>query len=292
MLKGINCWALPNDMTVFEQLRFAASVGFDGLELTLTQNGAVPFDASQSFLEDIRAEADKNNIGILSVCCSLNWQASLTSDHEEIRERAKTNLRRQMDVAEILGAGAVLALPGFVHVGFSSKDLFADPNSVTYFPGSEVIDYEIAWERALSAFRELAPYAEARKVLLCPENIWSKFLLSPMEMRCFLDQIDSQWVKAYLDVGNMMLYGFPEHWIKCLGAQRIGRVHFKDFRRGVGTLDGFVDLLTGDVDFSAVAAALRAVGYDGYVTAEINAYRQHPEQTAHNCMAALNAILS
>lgn len=292
MLKGINCWALPQTMSLKEQFRFAAEVGYEGIELSLTEKGVLPFDASPGVLAKIRAEAEECGIQIHSICCSLNWQASLTSDRPEIREKAKANIRRQVDVAKALGAGAVLALPGFVSVGFTSQELFADPNEQSYFPGSEIIDYETAWNRAVEAFRELAPYGEKNQVLICAENLWSKFLLSPMEMRHFLDEIGSPWVKAYLDVGNMMLYGYPEHWITCLGRDRIGRVHLKDFRRCVGTLGGFVELMTGDVDFPTVIRNLREIGYDGYVTAEINAYRHYPKQTAYNCIAAMNAMLS
>ena len=291
MRKGINCWALPQNLSLSEQFQFAAGIGFEGIELTLTEKGALPFDASQTFLEDVRAQAEKCGIHIHSICCSLNWQASLTSDRPEIRERAKENIRRQVTVAKTLGAGAVLALPGFVSVGFTSRELFADPNEQRYFPGSEIIDYDTAWSRSLEAFRELAPFGQDNEVLICPENIWSKFLLSPMEMRYFLDEIGSPWVKAYLDVGNMLLYGYPEHWIRCLGKERIGRVHLKDFRRSVGTLAGFVDLLSGDVDFPAVIQSLRDIGYTSYLTAELNAYSHYPEQTAYHCMAAMKAIL-
>lgn len=290
MLKGINCWALPNEMALAEQIRFAAQVGYDGIELTLTEDGHLPFDASDAFLDDVRELAEKMGIGIVSVCCSLNWQCSLTSDDAAIQERAKANLRRQVEVAQRLGAGAVLSLPGFVGLDFTSQELFADPNEQRYFPGMEVIDYETAWERSIAAYRELAPFAQSHHVLICPENIWSKFLLSPMEMRLFLDTIGSPWVKAYLDVGNMMLYGYPEHWIKCLGRERIGRVHLKDYRRGVPSTRGFVELMTGDVDFRKVMSGLRAIGYEGYVTVEVNAYRQYPRQTAYNCMAAVNAM--
>jgi hexulose-6-phosphate isomerase len=99
------------------------------------------------------------------------------------------------------------------------------------------------------------------------ENVWNKFLLSPLEMRDFLDKIASENVACYFDVGNVVLTGYPEQWIDILG-HRIKRVHLKDFKRSVGTLDGFCDLLDGDVDYAAVMAALRRVGYDGPLTAE------------------------
>jgi hexulose-6-phosphate isomerase len=49
----------------------------------------------------------------------------------------------------------------------------------------------------------------------------------------------------------------------------------------VGTVEGFVDLLEGDVDFEAVKQALGEIGYDGYVTAELLPFEPgRPEKTA------------
>jgi L-ribulose-5-phosphate 3-epimerase len=97
--------------------------------------------------------------------------------------------------------------------------------------------------------------------------VWNMLLLSPLELRDFLDKVGSPRVGSYFDVGNAVASGYPEQWIKILGS-RIARVHFKDFKRDVATLDGFCDLLDGDTDYPAVMMALREVGYDGPVTAE------------------------
>ena len=131
-----------------------------------------------------------------------------------------------------------------------------------------VADYEIAYNRAVDDFRELVVDAEKSGVTLAIEPAWNKFLTSPMEMRAFCDAVDSPNVGVYLDVANVLRTGYPEHWICVLGS-RIRRVHFKDFRLGVGNLGGFVELLRGDVDFSAVMAALRDVGYDDYAVVEM-----------------------
>jgi L-ribulose-5-phosphate 3-epimerase len=72
---------------------------------------------------------------------------------------------------------------------------------------------------------------------------------------------------CYFDVGNVLVSGYPEQWIEIL-AGRVSRVHFKDWKRSVGNIDGFCPLLEGDVDFPAVMSALRTVGYNGAVTSE------------------------
>jgi len=94
------------------------------------------------------------------------------------------------------------------------------------------------------------------------------FLLSPLELRDFIDSAKSRYVGAYFDVGNVLLTGFPEHWIRILG-RRIKRVHFKDFKRSVGTVQGFCDLTKGDVNWKAVMKAFKDVGYDGPAVAEM-----------------------
>ena len=77
-----------------------------------------------------------------------------------------------------------------------------------------------------------------------------------------------------------MLTGYPDQWIRILGS-RIKRVHIKDFKRSIGTADGFVDLLDGDVDFEAVKYALAEINYNGYVTAEMIPFLPgRPEKTA------------
>jgi len=161
-----------------------------------------------------------------------------------------------------------LVVPGAVNVAFE--------------PGSEIVEYDVAYERALSALKELAPVAEELKVSIGVENVWNKFLLSPMEMRDFIDAVGSPYVGSYFDVGNVLFCGYPEHWVKILGS-RIKKVHFKDYRRNVGSLDGFVDLLAGDVDYKSVKAALDKIGYDNWVTAEmLPPYAQYPETIIYN----------
>jgi hexulose-6-phosphate isomerase len=110
-------------------------------------------------------------------------------------------------------------------------------------------------------------------------------------MRDVIDKVGSDYVGSYFDVGNVLYCGYPEHWIKILG-KRIKKVHFKDYRRAVGSLDGFVDLLAGDVDYVAVKKALDSVGYDGWVSAEmIPPYKQYSETIIYNTSNAMDRIL-
>ena len=110
-------------------------------------------------------------------------------------------------------------------------------------------------------------------------------------MRDFIDKVGSPYVGSYFDVGNVLYSGYPQQWIKILGS-RIKKVHFKDYRTAVGSLDGFVDLLAGDVDYVAVKNALDSIGYDSWVTAEmIPPYKQYSDAIIYNTSNSMDRIL-
>jgi hexulose-6-phosphate isomerase len=128
-------------------------------------------------------------------------------------------------------------------------------------------------------------------VFLDPEDVWNKFLLSPLEMRTFVDQFRNPWVGVHFDTGNIVQYGYPEDWILTLG-QRIKRIHFKDYKLASrGEPPHFADLLEGDVNWKAVMAALVKVGYNGFISPEIGHDPAKPDQLKQ-VSAALDKILS
>lgn len=290
--KGVNMWSFPGEMTIPQRMAKAKELGFDGIELCVSLRGdELSLDTPDKSVEKLREAADEVGIEISSLCSGLYFQYSLTSGREDIRENAKQLIRRMIDFAAILGCGSILAVPGIVGTDFRPEDVVPDVTDMVYYAGAEVVPYDIAYQRSLDAFRELAGYAESRDILVGIENIWGKFLISPLEMRDFIDQIGSNHVGAYFDVGNCMLFGYPEHWIDILG-KRIVNIHLKDFRRGTTQLTGFCDLLSGDVDWVKVTEALKRIGYCGWVNAEMTpVYKTFPEQTAATASMAMDRIL-
>ncbi|NLX70443.1 MAG: sugar phosphate isomerase/epimerase [Clostridiales bacterium] len=276
MKKGINIWSFKSGMTVAECMAMARDAGYDGIELSLDEEGEISLDSSEKEILEIKKIAEDQGIEIASLATGLYWAYPVTSSDPGIRQKSKDIVRKQLEIAACLGTDGILVVPGAV----AGLD-----------PGSEVVQYDVAYNRALEAFAELKAEAESFKVSIGLENVWNKFLLSPLEMRDFIDRIDSPYVGAYLDVGNIIYTGYPEHWIRILG-KRIKKVHFKDYRRGVGTLEGFVDLLAGDVNFPEVIRALNDIGYDDYVTAEmIPNYTYHTNQIIYNTSRSMDTIL-
>ena len=289
--KGINIWSFDASLPAEACMRLAKDAGFEGIELALASDGPLGLGSTDGEILAIGECADRIGIKLCSLATGLFWQYSMTSSRDDIRRKAMDIVKREIDVAALLNIDCVLVCPGAVGVDFKPGEVVPEAGNSGYFTGCEIIDYDIAYERARCALTELAPYAERKNVAIGVENIWNKFLLSPLEMRNFLDEIGSPYVGAYLDVGNMMLFGYPQHWIKILGS-RIKKVHFKDYRCDAGGLSGFVDLLAGDVDWDRVMDAFEAVGYTGWAIGEMcPTYRRHTDQMIYNTSASMDRIL-
>jgi L-ribulose-5-phosphate 3-epimerase len=281
MKKSISIWSFPGDWDFKRKLSIAREAGFEGFEPELSESGAIHLGSSAAELAAVKMLAENHVLELSGLATGLYWGSNAASDDPVIRQRAAEILDRQLECAAALGIDTVLVVPGAVGVDF--------------IPDAEVVPYDTAYERARAFIQNALPAAERHRVCIAVENVWNKFLLSPLEMRDFIDSFQSEWVGSYLDVGNVLATGYPEHWIRILG-RRIKRVHFKDYRRAVGSIAGFVDLLSGDIRWPAVMRELRAIGYTGWVAAEmippVPFYKYSPEILIQNTARAMDAIFA
>ena len=240
---GVTQLVLPG-MSLAEGLDLCNEVEYDAIELMFSAGGALDYEMSD---DEIRAARKKCDDAGIEISSSLAWgreRGSLLSADPTVRESGRTTLLRSIHIAHVLGIEAILLNPGGLGVEGS---------------------YVQAWDGMLGVMREVAPIAEENGVVVGIENVWNMFLLSPREMAEFVDAVGSDYVAAYLDTANMMLFGYPEHWIRDLGS-RIKRVHFKDFKRADRT---FPPLMDGDTDWPTIMRLLREIDYDSYLIHEI-----------------------
>jgi len=277
MKKGINRWAFPAAMGINECMRRAKEAGFEGIEVVIAEQGEINLKSVSDEMEKIVAASNQIGIELTSIATGLFWDYSLTSENVQVRERSKGIVRKMLELASYLKVDTILVVPGAVDVFFK--------------PDADIVSYDVAYERAKAALKELAETAEGYQVNIGVENVWNKFLLSPLEMRNFLDEIGSDYVGAYFDVGNVLSLGYPEQWIRILGS-RIKKVHFKDYRTAIGHAAGFVGLLEGNVNWPEVIRSLRDIDYRGYVIAEFFPYDYHPEALIWNTSRSMDLILS
>ena len=260
-------------MPVNEYFAPAKSAGFDAIELRVGAD--IPAGATDEEVKRIGDAAAQAGLKIASMWVSepLNANA-LNHPSPELRARGVAAIVRATEMAKIAGCGALLLYPGRLGSGPKLQ-----------------VGYETTWERFTVELKKALPAAEKNRVLLTPENVWNKFLVSPLEMRSFLDQFHSPWMQSHFDIGNVMQYGYPQDWILTLGS-RIKRVHVKDYKLSAKAEQGrFVNLLEGDVDWKEVMAALVKVDYRGFLSPEIGHDPNEPDQLK-KVSAQLDKIIS
>lgn len=259
MKKGICIGGLPRDWSLEDRLGLAARAGYHGVEINTLEDPA----------ERTRAAEIARGLGLElpSIMASGHWASPLSSRDEEVRRKGLQNIRDSVDTAVAVGATVVLVVPAVI---------------------TETQLYREAYEISLRSLRELAPYAAERGIRIGVENVWNRFLLTPREMRAYLDEVGTPNVGLYFDVGNILSYGHPQAWIRELG-DRLLKVHVKDFDTATRQ---FRWLLQGSVDWKEVRAALLDVGYDDYLTAELPLYPSYPDQMAIDTSRHLDRIIA
>ncbi|HPP66528.1 MAG TPA: sugar phosphate isomerase/epimerase family protein [bacterium] len=274
--KSINLWVCPEGKDIYQVLSVIKDAGFDAVEPNLDGHGYISLDSTQKDVENFKNHIEKTGLKIASFSSGLLWQYTLTCPNPDIRKRAENILKKQIEFAHILGTDGILVIPGVVQADWSDQ--------------KEIVSYDIALERVHQSIKNVLPYARDNNVCLCLEPVWNKFLISPVEMKNFVESFNSEYVGVYFDTGNVMLYGYPEMWIRILG-KHIKKIHFKDFKTQIGNLNGFCMLLEGDVNWPEVMKALTEIKFEGYATAEFWPYRYHQETVIYHASISMDKIL-
>ena len=232
---------LPTTLGWKDRFALAKEVGFDGVEMqTMTDRAEA---------EAVARASEETGLTIHSVMNMAHWENPISSADPEVVKRSVDGMKTSLTNAALWKAGVVLLVPAVVNATTS---------------------YAEAWSRSQRVIRDqLLPVATGFKVTIAVEEVWNKFLLSPLEFVRYVDDFKSPYLKAYFDVGNVVLYGFPQDWIRTLGS-RIVRLHLKDFKmdRSEGRFD-WKNIGEGDIDWQDVRRALNEIAFNGWATTEI-----------------------
>lgn len=259
MLKAISYWSMPGGgegtCTVKDAFALAKGAGFEALELCIGLEGVLTPETSQETCCEYRKIAEDSGLALQTLASGMSWAVCPTHPDEKIRKKSIDLHKRALQRAAWLGCDAMLFVPGAVMIPWE--------------PGFKPVRYDIAVEWAHQAVTELGHTASELGVTLAVENVWNGLFYSPLEFAAFIDRFQNPAIGIYFDIGNILNHQqWPPHWIELLG-KRICRVHLKDFQLANGTLAGFCDLLAGDIPWAETIAALRKIGYDKTLTAEM-----------------------
>lgn len=229
--------------TVLEKFELAKACGFEGVELD--SPGGPPAD-------EVLEAKQATGLEVPGVVDSVHWNKTLGDPDAGVRAAGLAALHQAIRDCHAYGGGSVLLVPAVV---------------------SEGIAYEDAYRRSQEEIRKAVPLAEELGIKIAFENVWNNFLLSPLEAARYVDEFESPSVGFHFDVGNIVLYGWPEHWIRTLG-KRIFRLDIKEYSRkkldAEGRWKGFdVEIGEGDCGWDRVMRALEDIGYDGWAAAEV-----------------------
>ncbi|MGD8499230.1 MAG: sugar phosphate isomerase/epimerase family protein [Phycisphaerales bacterium] len=233
--KALQLGMLPKKLSDADKFKLAKKCGFEGIEGSPMED----LDASRR-LGKLAREA---GVPIHSIVYG-GWGAPFSDPNPKVIEKGLAAMEMALRSAKALGADTVLLVPAIV---------------------TEKVGYGDAYKRSQEHIRKLLPLAGQLGVVIAVENVWNKFLLSPLEFARYVDEFESPWLKAYFDVGNVIIYGYAQDWIRTLG-KRIVKIHLKDFKR-----KGYqwTNLLDGDVNWRQVRLALDEIEYDGFLTPEL-----------------------
>ena len=239
--KSILINMLPKELPYAGRFAMARTAGFEAIEMQTI--------ARDEEAAEIKEAAAGAGLRIHSVMNMDHWRLPLSSADPDVVRQSVLGMETSLRNAKLWGADTVLLVPAVVDARTGYKD---------------------AYQRSQQVIRErILPMARDLKVVVAVEEVWNKFLLSPVEFARYVDEFDSPWLKAYFDVGNVVLFAFPQDWIRTLGP-RIVKLHLKDFTldRRNGTF-AWKPIGEGDIDWVEVRRALQDIKYDGYATTEV-----------------------
>jgi len=235
--KSLYWGMLPKELSTADKFKLIKRAGFVGVEVPTTEKNEDVYE--------IKAAAESTGIIVHSIMNSNHWRYPFSSDDPETIKTGMEGMKTSLSNARELGADTVLLVPAVVNAETSYRD---------------------AYVRSQKHIKELLPMAEELDVTIAIENVWNKFLLSPLEFAQYVDKFQSPYLQAYFDCGNIALYGFPHDWIRTLG-RRIAKVHIKGFDVKKRQ---FTNILDGTIDWVEVREAFSDIRYNGYMGAELS----------------------
>ncbi len=253
------CNEIYQDWKLEDSFAHAARLGYSGVEIAPFTLANAVTDISAAERQRIRDLAARSKIQIVGLHWLLVKPEGLYLNHTDgnIRARTARYFVELVDCCADLG-GTIMVV--------------GSPKQRNVMEG---ISHQQAWDWTATTFRDAVKCAENRGVTICFEPLSpaeTNFVNTAAEAVEFVKPFNSPAFKIILDVKAMCSEAKPMQQII-----RESWPHFAHFHANDKNLKGpgF-----GDVDFKPIAAALREVGYNGYVSVEVFKFEEGPEAIA------------
>lgn len=240
--KAVKLSMVGGNGSLVEKFKMLKEIGYKGIDMDR------PADH-----DEVKRAMDESGLIVHGVVDYVHWKQPLSHPDPQVREQGLEGLKTSLRDSKAYGGTTVLLVPGVV---------------------SKEVGYGDAWTRSQAEIRKALPLAEELGIRILFENVWSNFLISPVEMAHYIDEFNHPLIGSYFDIGNIVRYGWPEQWIRVLG-KRIGKLDIKEYSLSTALKNGNlgagfnVPIGEGDVDWRGVMQALADIGYEGWGTAEV-----------------------
>jgi L-ribulose-5-phosphate 3-epimerase len=223
----------------------AARAGAEGVEVVYSgKSGAKSLEAWADQAQGLTALAQEHSLALTALNLAFLRDSPALTGSRQTASRWQAVIRDALTVAAAAKAAGV----------------------VVPFFGRNAIETQEHLDRAAEALADVVEGAEEASVVLGVEST-----LNFDQQQFLMDFLgNSPFAKICYDVADALARKLDAATgIRDLGRERIAEVHFKDVHMTEGRPPDFcVALGEGNVDFRAVAQALKAVGYDGWVVLE------------------------
>ena len=246
---GIYEKAISNRLSWDEKFTLAKESGFDCIELSID---AAPERLGRlydpDFARTLKNALGKTPVHIYTMALTANRGYPLGSEDPDIRSKAKEIIRRAVPLAEETGI-SVIHIAGYDELGEKCN---AETKKLFYDSVSEVVRY-----------------AEGFAPQLAIETMDAEFMGSCTNIRRLCEEIGSEKLRIYADVGNLAGMGKSVSEELRTGGNYIAGIHLKDSRPGV-----MRDVIFGEgiVDFEEALSCIAQIGYSGPMIAETWSY--------------------
>jgi sugar phosphate isomerase/epimerase len=213
----------------------AAELGFDGVELCLGGDYKEHPLFSEAGMEQIQALADDAGIAVSSFSPGAFTSYTYLHEDDDTRQEGIRKLNHLSRMAPQFGVDLIL---------------------VPFFGNGMIPDDRVTDSRLVAGLKETGEVAAKYGVSLAIEST-----LNADQHIALTDAVGLDSVGVYYDMGNATSKGYDSvAEVRQLGLKYITAMHMKD--------TGGNHLGEGGVDFDAVAASVKSVGYDGWLILE------------------------
>jgi len=269
-MKFAICNEIFQNWKLEDAMASAARNGYDAIEIAPFTIAKHVTDISKVRRLEIRDSAARAGIAI----CGIHWVLVntegmyLTHPDHSVRNRTAKYLVELVDFCADIGGKIIVV---------------GSPKQRSLLPDVSLAQ---AWEYATETFRDSVKRAEECDVTLCLEPLApteTDFINTAAEAIRFIGQFHSPHFQIILDVKAMCSETKPIAEIIRESSPRFAHFHANDKNlKGPGF---------GDIDFKPIAAALKEVGYHGYVSVEVFKFDEGPEIIATKSIGYLKRTI-